>query len=68
MDPADVLAVIQSVRDDFSREEDQGLLQDNLHKAQLALAGKWACDRIQRALELRLKLAPGPVRLTGRAR
>jgi hypothetical protein len=43
--------LIQGVKDDFEREEDQGLLQRDLHKAEMALAGKYACERILRAVE-----------------
>ena len=51
MKPEDVLKLIFEVRDDLQREEDQGLLQHDLHKAEQALAGKYACDRIARAVK-----------------
>ena len=46
----EVIAKIQEVKEDFEREEDQGLLQRDLHKAEMALAGKYACERILRAV------------------
>jgi hypothetical protein len=49
----DVVEMIQSVKEDFAHEEDQGLLQRDLHKAEMALAGKYACDRILRQIEAR---------------
>jgi hypothetical protein len=48
-----VADLIEKVKEDFQREEDQGLLQRDLHKAEQALAGKYACDRILRAIEAR---------------
>jgi hypothetical protein len=46
----DVIQLVQNVRLEFQREEDQGLLQHDLHKAEMALAGKYACERILRAI------------------
>jgi len=48
-----VVDLIREVKSDFEREEDQGLLQHDLHKAEQALAGKYACDRILRKIEAR---------------
>lgn len=49
-----VIEAISEVREEFQREEDQGLLQRDLHKAEQALAGKYACDRILRRIEPRV--------------
>jgi hypothetical protein len=46
----DVIQLVQNQRLDFQREEDQALLQHDLHKAEMALAGKYACERILRAI------------------
>jgi hypothetical protein len=46
----EVLSAINDVKLEFQREEDQGLLQHDLHKAEQALAGKYACERILRRL------------------
>lgn len=48
-----VVSLIREVQEDFEREEDQGLRQRDLHKAEMALAGKDACSRILRAIEAR---------------
>ena len=49
----DFVELVREVQSDFEREEDQGLLQHDLHKAEQALAGKYACDRILRKVEIR---------------
>lgn len=46
----DVIQLVQNQRLDFQRDEDQALLQHDLHKAEMALAGKYACERILRAI------------------
>ncbi len=49
----EIVQLVQEVRSDFEREKDQGLLQDDMAKAQHALAGEHACDRILRRIEAR---------------
>jgi hypothetical protein len=49
----DFVELVREVQLDFEREEDRGLLQHDLHKAEQALAGKYACDRILRKVEAR---------------
>lgn len=68
MTPEEVAALIEEVRDDFVREEDQGLMQEDLKKAQHAMAGKHACDRILRKLQARERLTLVKPRMTSRAR
>ena len=53
MELREVVQLIQEVREDFEREKDQGLLQNDMAKAQHALAGEHACDRILRRIEAR---------------
>jgi len=53
----EVIEKVQEVKSDFEREEDQGLLQRDLHKAEMALAGKYACERILRAIEAKAKIS-----------
>jgi len=53
----EVIEKVQEVKSDFEREEDQGLLQCDLHKAEMALAGKYACERILRAIEAKAKIS-----------
>src|SRR5260370_3484192 len=46
----EVIEKIQEVKSDFEMEEEHGLLQRDLHNAEMALAGKYVCERIFRAL------------------
>jgi hypothetical protein len=64
----DVVDLIEEVKSNFEREEDQGLLQHDLHKAEQALAGKYACERIVRAIEAREGIRLVRSRMTSRAR
>lgn len=64
----EMIRIVQDERDAFQREEDQGLLQSDLHKAELALAGKYACERILRRLESRVGRSLLNVRTMSRAR
>jgi hypothetical protein len=64
----DFVALIQEVRSDFEREKDQGLMQDDLSKAQASLAGEYACDRILRRVEARTKVSVVRPSTAGRAR
>jgi hypothetical protein len=68
MTAEDVIALILGVKSDFEREEDQGLLQRDLHKAEQALAGKYACERILRAIEGRAGISLVGSRRSSRAR
>ena len=64
----DFVELVREVQSDFEREEDQGLLQHDLHKAEQALAGKYACDRILRKVEARSGMRVVMSRNAGRAR
>lgn len=64
----DFVELVQEVQSDFAREEDQGLLQHDLHKAEQALAGKYACDRILRKVEARSGIRVVRSTNAGRAR
>ena len=64
----ELVLVVGEVKHDFEREEDQGLLQRDLHKAEQALAGKYACDRILRAIEARNHGLVIHARMSSRAR
>jgi hypothetical protein len=63
-----VADLIERVKEDFQGEEDQGLLQRDLHKAEMALAGKYACERILRAIEAREGIRLTNPARSGRAR
>lgn len=68
MNAEDFVDLVKGVKSDFDREEDQGLMQHDLHKAEQALAGKYACDRILRAIEARTGIQMMDTRRVGRAR
>ncbi len=68
MTTEDVLCVVREVREEFQREEDQGLMQHDLHKAEQALSGKYACERIARRIEARAGLSPFPSRAAARGK
>lgn len=53
----DVLRWIDEVKEEFQREEDQGILQGRLDKASAALAGKDACERIRRRMNLCVQMS-----------
>ena len=68
MTAQDFVDLLLEVKSDFEREEDQGLLQHDLHKAEQALAGKYACDRILRKIEAREGIRSVRSSNAGRAR
>jgi len=47
----EVFRSIDEVRDEFQREEDQAILQRDIHKGIAALAGKDACERLRRRFQ-----------------
>lgn len=51
---ADLLRIVQDVREQFSREVDQGVFKRDLYQSVEALGGRDACDRIARALAIRI--------------
>ncbi len=68
MNVDDIVRIVEDERDAFQREEDQGLLQHDLHKAEMALAGKYACERILRRIEPRIGRSLLVTRTMSRAR
>jgi hypothetical protein len=64
----ELIQIVEDEREGFQREEDQGLLQHDLHKAEQALAGKYACERILRRIEPRVNRRLVNVRTMSRAR
>lgn len=48
--------VIDEILEDFQRREDQAILQQDLYKANYALAGKETCKEVKRRVELRLQM------------
>jgi len=71
MEP-NTIAALQEVQDildelleDYQRREDQGILQQDLYKANYALAGKETCKEVKRRIEMRLKMHENAVRDLG---
>lgn len=64
----EVIGLLREIKEDFEREQDQGLIQRDLHKAEMALAGKYAVDRVLRAIESRSGVRILEPRRMGRAR
>jgi hypothetical protein len=64
----EVILVIETVREQFQHEEDQGLMQERPDKAKEAMAGKFACERIARAVRARFVGQVVPLREARRAR
>lgn len=64
----EVLAVIEEAREQFQREEDQALLSERLDRAREAMAGKFACERMARAIRSRFGGQVVPLRELRRQR
>ena len=64
----DFVRIVEEVEKDFEREENQGVRQRDLHKAEMALAGREACERVLRAVEAREGISIVNPRRAGRAR
>jgi hypothetical protein len=62
MDPSSALTwqelseLLDELHEDFQRRQDQAILQQDLYKANYALAGKETCGEVRRRLERRLEL------------
>ncbi len=65
----DTTAALQQVQDildelleDYQRRKDQGILQQDLYKANYALAGCETCKEVKRRIEQRLQMHENAVR------
>lgn len=58
--------LIDELREQYEREEEQAILQRNMDKAVAALCGKDACTRLKNSLGMRLEMDQPPVRLLER--
>jgi hypothetical protein len=54
---------IDDLREQYQREEEQAILQRNMDKAILALAGKEACTRLKNNLGMRIDMDANAVRV-----
>jgi len=59
-----VRKVLEDIRADYQREEDQAILQQNMYKAAHALAGKDACTRIERRIAMVAEMSANAARAT----
>lgn len=49
----DVLRFVAELDEQYQREQRQAIMQRNMDKATMALAGQEACERLRRWLEMR---------------
>jgi len=55
--------LIEELRDQYQREEEQAILQRSMERAVQALAGKDACTRIENNLGMRLEMDANAARV-----
>lgn len=68
MELAAILQAIEDVRARFTREEEQAILQRNMDRAVMALAGKDACERMAQEIRARAGWRPEPLRAATRGK
>ncbi len=54
--------ILGELLEDYQRREDQAILQQDLYKANYALAGKESCKEVKRRVEMRLQMHENVVR------
>ncbi len=54
--------ILGELLEDYQRREDQAILQQDLYKANYALAGKETCKEVKRILDMRLQMHENVVR------
>jgi predicted secreted Zn-dependent protease len=54
---------IDDLADQYQREEEQAIMQRNMDKAVLALAGKEACERLRSTIGMRSEMDANAVRV-----
>ena len=52
----DVYDILEEIREDYARRQDQAILQQDLYKANYALAGKETCNELRRRIDSRLQM------------
>ena len=57
-----VYGILEELLEDYQRREDQAILQQDLYKANYALAGKETCKEVKRRVEMRLQMHENVVR------
>jgi hypothetical protein len=56
---------IEELREMYQREEEQAILQRNMDKAVLALAGKEACTRLKNYFDMRSEMHHNAIAVLG---
>ncbi len=54
--------ILGELLEDYQRREDQAILQQDLYKANYALAGKETCKEVKRILDMRMQMHENVVR------
>lgn len=54
--------ILAELLEDYQRREDQAILQEDLYKANYALAGKETCREVKRRVEMRMQMHESVVR------
>jgi hypothetical protein len=57
-----VYGILEELLADYQRRQDQAILQQDLYKANYALAGKETCAEVKRRVEMRLQMHENMVR------
>ncbi len=57
-----VYGILKELLEDYQRREDQAILQQDLYKANYALAGKETCKEVKRILDMRMQMHENVVR------
>ena len=60
-----VYGILAELLEDYQRREDQAILQQDLYKANYALAGKETCKEVKRILDMRMHMHENVVRELG---
>ena len=55
-------SILDELLEDYQRREDQAILQQDLYKANYALAGKETCKEVKRRVAMRLEMHENVVR------
>jgi hypothetical protein len=57
-----VYGILEELLEDYQRRKDQAILQQDLYKANYALAGTETCKEVKRIVEMRMQMHENVVR------
>lgn len=60
-----VNTILDDLLEDYQRRQDQAILQQDLYKANYAMAGKETCKEVKRVIAMRLEMRENMVREIG---